>query len=214
MKKNNVKIKDTITIADDISVIQTIVQYCFADGEYTPYFAEPAKIIAAAQNYLEGVEFEEDDDILKSVMEDDDIYKCVEMFITPSEDEASAKYYKRMEDIMKCAGDIVEFRKQKLIHNSDAFSILGEMCLAVKDILSACIENAGLAKAFMSNLQESGITEETLANALRKAADKFVPATNDIIEAQRERIEEQQKQLQEKEAEIQELTKRRWLNNE
>ena len=44
MKKDIVKIKDNISIVDEITAIKSIVDYYFTDGEYTPYFAEIAKI--------------------------------------------------------------------------------------------------------------------------------------------------------------------------
>lgn len=207
MKKNNVKIKNDIGIADEIIVIESIVDYYFTDGEYTPYYAEMGKVTVIAQNFLDGVEFDDEDYIYECVMNDDDLYKCVNKFFVPSTIKSDAQYYNRMERIMKQVEDIVEFKKQKLIHNTDAFGIIGDMCMALKDIVDQYVQNAELAKGFMEDLKESGITEETLANAVRNAADQFKLPDNDIIEGQRQRIAEQQEQLQEKEAEIQDLRK-------
>ena len=207
MKKNNVKIKDNITIVDEISAIKNIASYYFTDGEYTPYYAEMGKVTAIAQNFLSGVEFDEEDYVYQLVMTNDDLYKCVNKFINPSVSKTDAQYYSRMERIMKQVDDIVEFEKQKLIHNTDAFSVVGAMCMAVKDILDNYVQNTELAQGFIEDLKASGITEETLANTVRKAADQFKMPESDVIEGQRERIAEQQAQLQEKEAEIQELRK-------
>ena len=66
-------------------------------------------------------------------------------------------------------------------------------------------KNIQIAKDFMEEIKQNGITEETLANAVRKAADKFKMPENEVIKEQRKRIAEQQDQLQEKEAKIQEL---------
>lgn len=209
MKKENVKIKSNITIVDEISTIQNIVEYYFTDGEYTPYYADMAKVTAVAQNFLDGVEFEAEDYVYECVMTNDDLYKCVNKFleIPPSQDKENVDCYVRMEKIMKQVGDIVEFKKQKLIHNTDAFAIVGDMCLAVKDILDNYAKNNEIAQKFISDLQESGINEETLTNAVRNAADQFKMSENEVIEGQRQRIAEQQTQLQEKEAEIQDLRK-------
>ena len=209
MKKENVKIKSNITIVDEISTIQNIVEYYFTDGEYTPYYADMAKVTAVAQNFLDGVEFESEDYVYQLVMENDDIYECVKKFleIPTSQDKENVDCYVRMEKIMKQVGDIVEFKKQKLIHNTDAFAIVGDMCLAVKDILDNYAKNNEIAQKFISDLQESGINEETLTNAVRNAADQFKMSENEVIEGQRQRIAEQQTQLQEKEAEIQDLRK-------
>ena len=207
MKKNNVKIKDNITIVDEISAIENIAAYYFTDGEYTPYYAEMGKVTAIAQNFLSGVEFDTEDYIYELVMTNEDLYKCVNKFLNPSVSKTDAQYYSHMERIMKQVDDIVEFEKQKLIHNTDAFSVVGAMCMAVKDILDNYVQNTELAQGFIEDLKASGITEETLANTVRKAADQFKMPESDVIEGQRERIAEQQAQLQEKEAEIQELRK-------
>lgn len=207
MKKENVKIKSNITIVDEISTIQSIVEYYFTDGEYTPYYADMAKTTAVAQNFLDGVEFEAEDYVYECVMTNDDLYKCVNKFLVPSTIKSDAQYYNRMERIMKHVEDIVEFKKQKLIHNTDAFGMVGAMCMALKDILDNYVQNTELTQGFIEDLKASGITEETLTNAVRKAADQFKMPESDVIEGQRNRIAEQQAQLQEKEAEIQELRK-------
>ena len=207
MKKDNVRIKNNITIVDEISAIESIVSYYFTDGEYTPYYAEMGKVTAIAQNFLSGVEFDTKDYIYELVMTNEDLYKCVNKFLVPSVSKSDAQYFNCMERIMKQVDDIVEFEKQKLIHNTDAFSVVGAMCMAVKDILDNYVQNTELAQGFIEDLKASGITEETLANAVRKAADQFKMPESDVIEGQRKRIAEQQEQLQEKETEIQDLRK-------
>ena len=209
MKKDNVRVKSDITIVDEITAIESMVSYYFTDNEYTPYYADMAKVTVIAENFLGGVEFESEDYVYQLVMENDDIYECVKKFleIPTSQDKENVDCYARMEKIMKQVEDVVEFKKQKLIHNSDAFSIVGDMCLAVKDILDNYAKNSEIAQKFISDLQESGINEETLTNAVRNAADQFKIPESEIIEGQRNRIAEQQAQLQEKEAEIQELRK-------
>ena len=209
MKKDNVRVKNDITIVDEITVIESMVSYYFTDNEYTPYYADMAKVTVIAENFLDGVEFESEDYVYQLVMENDDIYECVNKFleIPTSQDKESVDCYVRMEKIMKQVDDVVEFKKQKLIHNSDAFAIVGDMCLAVKDMLDNYAKNNEIAQKFVSDLQESGINEETLTKTVRNAADQFKIPESEIIEGQRKRIAEQQEQLQEKEAEIQDLRK-------
>lgn len=216
MKKNNVKIKKNISIVDEITTINSIVDYYFTDGEYTPYYSEMGKVTAIAQNFLDGVKFDEADYIYECVMTNEDLYRCVNKFISPSVSKTDMQYFNRMEQIMNTVDDIVEFRKQKLIHNSDAFSIVGEMCQVIVDSLSNIAnlniqaitpENIQIAKEFMNEIRDKDITEETLASAVRKAADQFKLPENDVIEGQCKRIAEQQEQLQEKETEIQDLRK-------
>lgn len=212
MKKDNVRIKNNITIVDEISAIESIVSYYFTDGEYTPYYAEMGKITAVAQNFLDGVEFEAEDYVYECVMTNDDLYKCVNKFLVPSAIKSDAQYYNRMERIMKQVEDIVEFKKQKLIHGSDTIKAIGDLCDSVTTVLNNIAkmnspENIQMAKEFMEEIKKNGITEETLANAARKAANQFKLPENDVIEGQRKRIAEQQEQLQEKETEIQDLRK-------
>lgn len=209
MKKDNVRVKSDITIVDEITAIESIVSYYFTDNEYTPYYADMAKVTVIAENFLDGVEFESEDYVYQLVMESDDIYECVKKFleIPTSQDKENVDCYARMEKIMKQVEDVVEFKKQKLIHNSDAFAIVGDMCLAVKDMLDNYAKNNEIAQKFVSDLQESGINEETLTKAVRNAADQFKIPESEIIEGQRQRIAEQQTQLQEKETEIQDLRK-------
>ena len=209
MKKDNVRVKNDITIVDEITAIESMVSYYFTDNEYTPYYADMAKVTVIAENFLDGVEFESEDYVYQLVMENDDIYECVKKFleIPTSQDKENVDCYARMEKIMKQVEDVVEFKKQKLIHNSDAFAIVGDMCLAVKDMLDNYAKNNEIAQKFVSDLQESGINEETLTKTVRNAADQFKIPESEIIEGQRKRIAEQQEQLQEKEAEIQDLRK-------
>ena len=209
MKKDNVRVKSDITIVDEITAIESMVSYYFTDNEYTPYYVDMAKVTVIAENFLDGVEFESEDYVYQLVMENDDIYECVKKFleIPTSQDKENVDCYVRMEKIMKQVGDIVEFKKQKLIHNTDAFAIVGDMCLAVKDILDNYAKNNEIAQKFISDLHESGINEEALTKAVRNAADQFKIPESEIIEGQRKRIAEQQEQLQEKEAEIQDLRK-------
>ena len=210
MKKDNVRIKHSITIVDEISAIESMISYYFTDGEYTPYYADMAKVTVIAENFLDGIEFEPEDYVYQLVMDNDDIYECVKKFIDipNSQDKENVDCYVRMEKIMKQVNDIVEFKKQKLIHNSDAFSVVGEMCLAVKDIIDNFARNNEAAQKFISDLQESGITEETLANAVRKAADQFRLPENEVIEGQRKRIAEQQSQLQEMTGRVREMNEK------
>lgn len=210
MKKDNVTIKSDITIIDEISAIESMISYYFTDGEYTPYYADMAKVTVIAENFLDGIEFEPEDYVYQLVMDNDDIYVCVKKFIDipNSQDKEDVSCYVRMEKIMKQVNDIVEFKKQKLIHNSDAFVVVGDMCLAVKDIIDNFARNNETAQKFIFDLQESGITEETLTNAVRKAADQFRLPENEVIEGQRKRIAEQQSQLQEMTGRVREMNEK------
>lgn len=212
MVKENVRIKDNITIVDKISVIQSISNYYFTDGEYTPYYEEMAKVTAIAQNFLDGVTFDSSDYIYELVMNDEELKSLVNKFTDFPTGRSDSQYYTLMDNIMSDVNKIVEFEKQKIIHGTHTMEIIGEICEGVVTVLNRIAdvnspENIQMAKDFMEEVKKNGITEETLANAVRKAADKFKLPESDVIEGQRQRISEQQEQLKEKEAEIQELRK-------
>ena len=54
MKKTNIRIKD-ITLVDQINAIERIVSSYFVDGEYTPYYADQALVVAIVDNFIDGV---------------------------------------------------------------------------------------------------------------------------------------------------------------
>ena len=207
MTKNDARIKDNITIVDKIRAIEDIVSSYWTDGEYTPYYSDMATVIAIVENFITGVEFEEDDVIYDLVNSDEELSSLVYRFLNPTENDS--KYREIMYFVLE------NFEKQKVIHNSNAFSIVGEMCEAIVDVLGSFSgmsqmmtpENIEATKSFMTALKDKEITEETLASAVRIAADQFKMPESEIIEGQRRRIAEQQTQLQEKEAEIQDLRK-------
>ena len=215
MIKDNVRIKKNITIVDDIAVIESIASSYFINGKYTPYYADIAKVIAIAKNFLDGVEFDNEDNVYDLVITNDDIYKLVKKFLVSSMNKSDVHYYEKMESIMDQVKDIVEHEKQKQIHNTDALTVVGNLCELILDIVSDISnmtksitpENVEIVQKFMEGLQNKDITEETLTTAIRNAADQFKLSENDIIIKQRERIVEQQKQLEEKEADIKNLRK-------
>lgn len=204
MELNNPRIKKDITLSDKIKVIESIVSSYFTNGIYTPYYAEQAKVIAIAYNFLEGVTFDDDDRVYDLVNSDEKLSSLIDKFMKPQTSKIGQKYNAIMDEIEMAVKDKLDFEKRRIIHNTDAFSIVGDMCTVLADVLNnlgnisqvMTPENIEAAKSFASAIQDGNITEESLTNAVRNAADKFVMPTNNIIEGQRKRIEEQQAQLQ------------------
>lgn len=118
MKITNVKIKDNITIVDRIDAIELIVNSYFTNGRYTPYYVEISKYVAVARFFLEGISFSEDDDIFGIACSDEKIKLLVDKFFIPSVSKTNTKYLNIMDDVMKQVEDIVDFRKQTIIHSS------------------------------------------------------------------------------------------------
>ena len=84
MEITNVKIKDSITIVDHIDAVEFIVNSYFTNGRYTPYYVDMAKNVAIATFFLEGVKFEEDDDIYRITCTDEKIKPLVDKFLVAS----------------------------------------------------------------------------------------------------------------------------------
>lgn len=121
MKKNNPKIKEVITIKDMNSAVETVVNIYFQvdeDGNeiYTPYFSEIGEVTAIANYFIEGVEFDENENIYESVCEDGVINTLVQNF------KKSGEY----DEFIHYVEDKVDYRKKMNIatlHN-EATSIL------------------------------------------------------------------------------------------
>lgn len=236
MKKENVRIKEEITIGDEINAVKSIVSSYFMNGDFTPYYSEMQCIIAITENFIEGVEFEDDELIYDAVVQDPDIYPLIMKFYydvsdteqAKHENEENIKYINIWNRVMQHVHEKVEFEKQLRINEMSTYTLSNlinsqnemiesviETCTVLLDSFSALAnlknltqEDMELAREFMGNLKDKNITETTLANAMKKVVKSHKVPNTKIYEGQRERIEEQQKQLEEKEKEITAL--RQW----
>ena len=77
MKKTNLKIKDEITLLDKINAINGIVESCFLDGEYTPYYLEKSLVEYIAIFCIEGFELESGDDLYEIAMSDPEFKELI-----------------------------------------------------------------------------------------------------------------------------------------
>lgn len=206
MKKNNVRIKENISFVDKVNVIKEIVASYFVAGNYTPYYRERATVIAIVNNFIEGIEFETEEEVYDSVCEDIEIMEIVEKFKTTH----------HMCMINKNVDDIVEFEKQRIIHGSSDLETIAEFCKIISNVLSnfsnlrldlITPEAIEVGKEFVNKMKNQEITEETLANVISSIIENHKMPETEIYEHQRLRIEEQQKTLEEKENELKELRK-------
>lgn len=106
MVKNNPKIKDNITMQDKINAIEYIASSYFTENdegvmEYTPYYLGLAQFIAAANFFMEGLEFDEGEDIYESVIADDEL-----------KDIIYDSYKNYDESLLLHVKDVVDYRKQ------------------------------------------------------------------------------------------------------
>ena len=116
MNKKDVKIKDNITLADKIGVINKIVDYMFMEDKnikngylnYVHYFYNMATITLIATNLIDGIEFEEDDDIYEIVNSDEELLDVVNRF------KNSPDGFFIEEEVK----ELLDFRKQEVLNNN------------------------------------------------------------------------------------------------
>lgn len=217
MKKNDVKIK-TITLADQINVIERVVSSYFLDGKYTPYYAEMALICGIVENFIDGIEIEEDDDLYELSRTDEDINAIVNKFLIPAEKAEDSKepdYYGMTAFIMNCVNDKVEFLKQNAIHNTGDMQKITEFCDVIIDSFSNFAnlitnkftpEQMSTASKVMEKLADSNMTKEDIVEIIKDAAGF------DMDKAAEEIIDAKNKEIVEKNKEIVELKKYKALN--
>ena len=121
--EKNVRIKKDITIYDLANVIETIVPFIIRKDEdgitYTPYYKELGMNVGIAKYLIEGIEFEEDDDILDEISNNKKLSELIAQFSTINPKDYSF--------IMNNVTDIVEQKKQE--YSSPDFSDIKERLL-------------------------------------------------------------------------------------
>ena len=193
MKKNNVRIKNNITLTDKIYVINGIVSCYFTDGEYTPYYSEMAQVIASVTYFMEGVEFEDGDDIYSSVIQDEEILNIINDIITGED----------MAFVMKNVKDKVDFIKQQIIHSHADMDKIIEVCNVIIDSLEnfskldlteLSKEDIKNASSIMKKIASGEITVDSLSSALKEAVGfKMDEAMSEILDAKNAEIKELKK---------------------
>lgn len=193
MKKNNVRIKNNITLTDKINAINSIVSCYFTDGEYTPYYLEMAQVIASVTYFMEGVEFEDGDDIYSSVIHDGEVLNIIYDIITGED----------MAFVMKNVKDKVDFIKQKIIHSHADMDKIIEACNVIIDALEnfskldlakLSEEDIKNASSIMMKIASGEITADNLSNALKEAVGfKMDEAMSEILNAKNAEIRELKK---------------------
>lgn len=207
MKKENVKIKDTITFVDEITAVKEIVSAMFTDDGYTPYYRDMVTTIAIAKNFLNGIVFEEHDHVYAQVMSDDELSALIQKFYKSPLSKNAIDYKTVLDRVNDFVDDCVEFEKQKIIHGKDELKSIAKFCDMVLDVVGIMPATINFGKEFIQKMENKEITEETLTNVMKSIiSDHKMPET-EIYEEQRKRIVEQQSLLEEKENEIVELRK-------
>lgn len=214
MIKDNMRIKESITLQDRINAIETIVSFYFMDGDYTPYYKDEGEISAVIRNFIDGIEFEKGESVFSAYYNDEDLRKLVNMFILkPVDKEQESEEDKRiqnsirelydmMEVIREYVADKVEFEKQKYLHaNPD----LDKIVMAADTIIDSfenfsrmnfeilTPENLEKAQRIFNKISESGFefTAENIVNVIRDASSfDMDEATKEIVDAKNSEIRE------------------------
>lgn len=214
MIKDNMRIKESITLQDRINAIETIVSFYFMDGDYTPYYKDEGEISAVIRNFIDGIEFEKGESVFSAYYNDEDLRKLVNMFILKPVDKESEseederiqnsirELYDMMETIREYVADKVEFEKQKYLHaNPD----LDKIVMAADTIIDSfenfsrmnfeifTPENLEKAQKIFNKISESGfeLTAENIINVIKDASSfNMDEATKEIVDAKNSEIRE------------------------
>lgn len=216
MKITELKIKENITPDVIAQAIEYISNSCFINGIYNPYYRGFAEKTAIVQFFLDGIEFEEGDSLFV-ICELDDVKKLIAKFYG---DKRVNKYSPIMDTVNHNVDEIVEFRKQRLIHGADAIESIAKKFDRFDEILEGLYVAAGnLSKIDFSKVSAEDLdktqkiidklassnfelTEESIANIIKNAvAFDTDKATQEIIDAKNKQIEELQKRNAELEKE-------------
>lgn len=214
MIKDNMRIKESITLQDRINAIETIVSFYFVGGDYTPYYKDEGEISAVIRNFIDGIEFEKGESVFSAYYNDEDLRKLVNMFILKpvdkepesEEDEriqnSIRELYDMMETIREYVADKVEFEKQKYLHaNPD----LDKIVMAADTIIDSfenfsrmnfeifTPENLEKAQKIFNKISESGFefTTDNIINVIKNASSfDMDEATKEIVDAKNSEIRE------------------------
>jgi len=120
MHKSNLKIKDQISFQDKINAIEFIAAAYFTTDEnqqliYTPYFSEAAQVEAIAVYFLDGITFEDGENIYESIMSDEELTGIINRFYIGDDsfNQINRSYQELFAFIINCAIDKVTYRKQE-----------------------------------------------------------------------------------------------------
>ena len=189
MKKGKIEIKKNISMVDKVNAINLIVSSYFTDGEYTPYYSDMAQVMAVVTYFIEGIEFEEGEDIYNAVMQDEELVDIVHDVLFDDD----------MIFIKNNARDKVKFLKQQIIHSHADTDRIIEACnviidslenfskLNIKEMKKEDMQNASIVLEKLAS--NDNLTPEVISNVLKDAVGfKMDEATEEILDAKNEQI--------------------------
>ena len=189
MKKGKIEIKKNISMVDKVNAINLIVSSYFTDGEYTPYYSDMAQVMAVVTYFIEGIEFEEGEDIYNAVMQDEELVDIVHDVLFDDD----------MIFIKNNARDKVKFLKQQIIHSHADTDRIIEACnviidslenfskLNIKEMKKEDMQNASIVLEKLAS--NNNLTPEVISNVLKDAVGfNMDKATEEILDSKNEQI--------------------------
>ncbi len=181
MKKMNLKIKDEINLLDKINAINGIVESCFLDGDYTPYYLEKSLVEYIAIFCMEGFELEENDDLYEITMSDLEFKELIGKFFGVNDDN---KYTEVQEFILKNVTSIVDYKRQRMIYGTDTREAFMKDMMDVAEAIVDISKNISYAAKPVIENPEYGKHMLSIMKKLDKnkiiSKDTFVDMVMDI----------------------------------
>ena len=205
MKITDLKIKDNITPEDIAEAIEFVVNSCFVNGGYNPYYKSFAEKIAIMRFFLDGIEYEDGDSWFE-MSENGDIKKLINMFYGDPKFKEQAKI---MVVVNENATDIIEYRKQRLIHGADAIEYIADTINRFKKYINTLdldtifnnLSSASFADITQEDIEKSRVIVDKIANGeldkaftdvvkhdIDKESQEIIDAKNSEIEALKEKL--------------------------
>ena len=187
MIKNNIQLKDGLSLTDKINMTRYIVGGYFVNDEYTPYYASINKIVAFFRYCVDGLEFDDEEDVYSLSLSD---AKLVELYNIAMMD--GSPIYNDIQQVNKDIDDMVDFYKRKLLISSSPIMMKLEEILdkesrnkdeelrLTKQMEKVMEENEKELKA--SNEFTKLLTPEETANIMRKFSNDDFSVANLVSE--------------------------------
>lgn len=190
MIKENMRIKENITLMDKIDAVESIVSAHFQNGDYTPYYADMAEIIAVVTYFIEGITLEDNDNIYDLYEKDDELHNLVNQFILKN---ISVTQFTPQNEIMRWVRnnvyDKVAYIKENVIHSTpnldtivEAANVIIDTCsnFSKLNLSSMSPEDIELGRSVLQKINDSGIeiTPESITEIIKGAVPFDVDATS------------------------------------
>lgn len=124
MIKNNVYIKDSISYIDTIAMTNELVDGYFLYNDesakyiYVPYFRNTNFLVAFFRYAVDGLEFEDGENIYNAVQSDEELVDMFNNWYQNVYPHNSSELAQQITAIMKDVDDILDFRKKQIIASS------------------------------------------------------------------------------------------------